>query len=217
MAHALTSSSLVTEAIAASRAARDERLATRRASLTGVSAFPRLQDEPLDRSARPADPNAQTTALPRRRDAELFEALRDRSRAHAAQSGSAPTVLLAALGARRDFGARETFTTALLGVGGIDVHLVEGTDPAVFAAALKDLPGNAIPVAVICSSPAQNAEHGAAVAQALREAGARSIYLAGRSRELAEGDQGLIDHELYDGMDVVAGLGVLLDELEVRA
>nr|WP_231979566.1 hypothetical protein [Tessaracoccus coleopterorum] len=60
------------------------------------------------------------------RDSQVFEDLRDRSDA-ARAAGNEPKVLLAALGARRDFGGREGFTSNLLQVGGIATVLAEGS------------------------------------------------------------------------------------------
>lgn len=215
MTQALTRSSLVADRLAASRAARDEQLAHRTASLTGVSAFPRLADEPLEREQRPEATQTGDVTLTPRRDAEIFEALRDRSRRHEQTAGAPPTVLVAGIGARRDYGARETFTTSLLGVGGIATRLVEGTDPQSVA---DTAAADGLPVVVLCSSPALNAEHAADFARALRAAGVQRVYLAGNpARELAEADRELVDGSLSDGMDVVAGLTRLLDELGVSA
>ena len=207
-------SSLVTDRLAASTAERDRRLSDRSAPLTGVSMFPQLTEPVLDRTPRP-DPAA--SALPRRRDAEPFEELRDRATA-LDEAGSPPTVLLAALGTRRDYGARETFTSSLLAVAGVRAEVVEGdgADPAVFADALRE---SGAPVAVLCSSPKQYAEHGAAVARALREAGASQVLLAGQASELgADGDGGdggdLVDGTISAGMDTLPFLRSLLDTLE---
>ena len=51
-------------------------------------------------------------------------------------------------------------------------------------------------------------------AAALREAGAKKVLMAGRTKELGD-DQGVVDGSLYDGMDVVAFLSDLLDDLGV--
>ncbi|MDO5681480.1 MAG: methylmalonyl-CoA mutase small subunit [Propionibacteriaceae bacterium] len=198
---------LVADRLAASAAERDRRLSDRSAPLTGVSMFPQAVEPAIERTPRPPAPDS---VLPRRRDAEMFEALRDRTSA-LGEGGNAPTVLLAALGSRRDFGARETFTTALLGVAGIGTTLVEGTDPAVFAQGLKDADTN---VAVLCSSAAMYAEHGQTVARALREAGATTVLIAGNAKELGEAPDGTVDGALFAGVDTVPLLTSILDTLE---
>lgn len=200
-------SALVADRLAASTAERDRRLSDRSAPLTGVSMFPQAVEPVIERTPRPAAPES---ALPRRRDAEMFEALRDRTAA-LGQGGSPPTVLLAALGSRRDFGARETFTTALLGVAGIGATLVEGTDPAAFAQGLKDA---GTTVAVLCSSAPMYSEHGQTVAQALRDAGAKTVLIAGNAKELGEAPDGTVDGALYAGVDTVPLLTSILDTLE---
>ncbi|WP_130011421.1 methylmalonyl-CoA mutase family protein [Serinicoccus sediminis] len=209
LVHALDHSSLVQDLLAASREERARRVADRTAPITGVSSFPAVDETPLVRVPRPA---RATGGLPRVRDAAVFEALRDRSSAHAERHGAPPQVLLAGIGARRDFGARETFTTSLLAAAGIRGNLVEGTDPQVFATALQEL---GPPVAILTSSADRYAEHGPAVARALREAGARRVLLAGSERELGSDAAPLVDGTVRAGMDVVAFLDGLLDTLEV--
>ncbi|MDO5498495.1 MAG: methylmalonyl-CoA mutase small subunit [Propionibacteriaceae bacterium] len=199
---------LITDRLAASTAERDRRLSDRSAPLTGVSMFPQTVEPVIERTPRPPAPES---ALPRRRDAEIFEGLRDRTEALAQTNGRQPAVLLAALGSRRDFGARETFTTSLLGVAGIGAPLVEGTDPDVFATGLKEA---GTKVAVLCSSAKMYAQHGAAVAQALRDAGARTVLIAGNAKELGDAPEGTVDGALFAGVDTIPLLTSILDTLE---
>ncbi|PZU43618.1 MAG: methylmalonyl-CoA mutase small subunit [Arsenicicoccus sp.] len=233
LARALDGSSLVADVLAASSAERARRIADRSAPITGVSSFPAVDEAPLERVPRPEPVSG---GLPRVRDAAVFEALRDRSRAHAEQHGAPPQVVLAGIGSRRDFGARETFTASLLAAAGIRGVLVEGTDAEVFAAAVRD---TGSPVAILTSSADRYAEHGPDVARALRDAGATQVLLAGAERELtprrADGDSDpdpapapdgrptpdadtdgpLVDGTVHAGMDVVAFLDALLDTLDV--
>lgn len=201
-------SALVADRLAASTAERDRRLSDRSAPLTGVSMFPQTVEPVIERTPRPAAPEP---ALPRRRDAEIFENLRDRTAALAETNGRQPAVLLAALGSRRDFGARETFTTSLLAVAGIGTPLVEGTDPAAFATGLKEA---GTTVAVLCSSAKMYAEHGAAVAKALRDAGATKVLIAGNAKELGDVPADTVDGALFAGVDTVPLLTSILDTLE---
>lgn len=198
---------VVHERLAQVRARTDERLATGSQPLTGVSTFPDLAATPLTRRPRtPLPPVAgEVEPLPRRRDAEVFERLRDRSQA-AAEAGSTPTVVLACLGARRDYGARETFTASFLAAGGIASVPVELDSASV--------PGGTA-AAVLCSSPALNAERGAAAVQALRDAGVGTVYLAGRPREV--GETAHLDGAVGQGSDAVTVLGDLLDVLGAPA
>lgn len=181
--------------------ARDETaraLATRAQPITGVSMFPQAVEEPLTRAARTALPEGGLAPM---RDAAPFEALRDRARAAATR----PTVVIAALGARRDFGARETFVTNVLAAGGITTETVEGTPADVAARASA----RHTDVVVLASSPQGYAAHAAPAVQGLREAGVGTILVAGRARELGEAT---VDGEVWDGMDVLA----LLDDLLTR-
>ncbi len=190
--------------------ARRTLLATRKLPITGVSMFPDHTEVQPERVARPEAP--EMGGLVPVRDSSVFEALRDRSAA-AREAGKAPRVLLACLGARRDFGGREGFTSNLYHVGGIDTILAEGTTPEDFARQLRDAGAT---IAVLCSSAKVYAKQGVAVANALREAGAQEVRLAGQLKELGTDDtDGVIDGTVFDGMDVVDLLTTTLDKLEV--
>ena len=133
----------------------------------------------------------------------------------AAASGTPARVLLACLGTRRDFGPRETFTSNLLHVAGIETILSEGGSPEEIAARFRD---SGATVAVLCSSKTRYTEEGVAVAAALRDAGAQRLLLAGRRAELGpDAPQDTVDAELYDGMDIVTFLTDLLEQLGAPA
>lgn len=189
-------------------AARAKGLATRKVPLTGVSMFPNYRETLPQRPARPEAPEYK--GLLPIRDAQLFENLRDRSDA-ARATGNGPKVLLALLGARRDFGGREGFTSNLFQVGGIETIGAEGKEPADFA---RQLTESGTTIAVLCSSARVYADQGIAVAQALRDAGATQVLIAGQIKELGTDEvDGLIDGNVFDGMDVVALLTATLDKL----
>ena len=188
--------------------ARAKLLATRKLPLTGVSMFPNHLEKALERAPRPAAP--KLGGIPFVRDSQVFEDLRDRSKA----AKKAPTVLLACLGTRRDFGGREGFTSNLYHVGGINTVIAEGTNPEVFVKAMQEAGTD---IAVLCSSAKVYAAHGLAVAKALKEAGAQEVRLAGQLKELG-GDEAevnaVIDGNVFDGMNVVELLTSTLDKLE---
>ena len=187
--------------------ARATLLATRKLPLTGVSMFPNYTEDKLDRRPRPAAPALSGLGVVR--DSAVFEALRDRSDAARAAGGN-PKVLLACLGARRDFGGREGFTSNLFQVGGIETVLAEGATPEDFAAKLKEA---GTTVAVLCSSAKVYAAQGIAVAEALRAAGAEQVLLAGQIKELGEGGDAAVDGNVFDGMNVVELLTNTLNKL----
>jgi methylmalonyl-CoA mutase len=169
--------------------------------------FPKPDEEPRQVPPRPAAP--VRAGLVPQRDSAVFEALRDRAKT----AGKAPEVFLACLGARRDFGGREMFTKALLGVAGIVTPASEGGTSAeivakVIAAGTKFV--------ILCSSAKVYAEQAKEVAQALKQAGVTAVYLAGRKAETgAEDVDTFIDGEVFDGMDVVAFLNSTLDQIGV--
>lgn len=187
-------SGAVAERLAATRAERDAALATRALPLTGTSTFPLAGETLLERTARVELPGE---GLPRRRDGEVFEALRERTAA-----GDVSVTVLA-LGPAREHTARLTFVSNLLGVAGIRPDVVE-------VASADDLPAAAGPVAVIASSKRGYADLAEASVSSLRAAGAERVLVAGSAKEV--GDTA-VDGEIRDGMDVVAFLEHLLDTL----
>ena len=188
-------------------AARAKQLATRKIPLTGVSMFPNYTEAKLERKARPEAP--ELAGLQAVRDSQVFEDLRDRSDA-ARAAGNEPKVMLAALGARRDFGGREGFTSNLYHVGGIATVLAEGSSPEDYVRQLKDIDAK---VVVLVSSAKVYADQGVAVAKALREAGAEEVLVAGQIKELGEGGADAVDGNVFDGMDVVELLTNTLNKL----
>ncbi|MFI9157690.1 methylmalonyl-CoA mutase family protein [Kitasatospora aureofaciens] len=198
-------SGLVGERIAATWAERSGKLAKRREPVTGVSEFPHLDEQPLVREPAPASPSG---GLPRVRRAEAYEALRDRSDAFLAETGARPKLFLASIGSAAAHTARTTFAANLFQAGGIATVSAEGVDPAAFASAFAD---SGATVACLCSSDALYGEHAAAVAGALKEAGAQRVLLAGRLGEVPAG----VDEFIYAGGDAIAVLTSLLDLIGV--
>ena len=197
-------SGLVAERIAATVAERTTRLASRKQPITGVSMFPMKDEQPVTAKARPA---VTLGGLKAARDAEVFEAVRDR-----AAAGDKPKVFLACLGARRDFGGREMFTNNVLLAGGIDFPSSEGGTPDEIAAKAG---ASGSRMAILCSSAKVYATQAIDVATALKGAGIESVYIAGRTSEIGAEDTSVIDGEVFDGMDVVAFLEGALDRIGV--
>jgi methylmalonyl-CoA mutase len=206
MVAALTSG-LVADRIGATSTERAKRLSTRKLPLTGVSMFPKPDEEPVKAKPRPAAPERH--GLAPHRDAEVFEALRDR----AAGAETTPSVFLACLGARRDFGGRETFTGALLGVGGIERPSSEGGTADEIVAKVTQSGAKFV---ILCSSAKVYAAQAVEVARALKAAGVATVYIAGRKTETASDEvDSVIDGEVFDGMDVVAFLNEAMDRIGV--
>ena len=181
--------------IGALREARAKAVATRREALTGDTEFPFLAEKPvtvLDVApvAGEAAPGfgsgtaVACDALPAGRLAEPFEALRDASDAWLARTGRRPQVFLANLGPIPAFNARATFAANAFAAGGIEALGNDGfADPAAAAAAFKE---SGADLACICSSDALYETQAVETAKALAEAGAGTVYLAGRPAALAD-------------------------------
>ena len=69
---------------------------------------------------------------------------------------------------------------------------------------------------ILCSSAKVYAAQAIDVATALKNAGIKTVLIAGRRAETGSDDAGeLIDGEIFDGMDVAGFLSTTLDELGV--
>ena len=201
----------VDEWITATCEARAAGLVTRKIPLTGVSMFPKQDEAPLkDFLPRPAAPSY--AGLRFKRDSEVFEVIRDRARTHENTTGKKPSVVLACLGERRDFGVREQFTTNLLLVGGLDFAQIEGPTPQDIVAKANEVGTSMV---ILASSGAVYAEQAMAAARAAKAAGL-TVWLAGRKTEVGDDAVGeVIDGEIFDGMNIVAFLTETLNQMEV--
>ena len=136
---------------------------------------------PIPPSPRRAAPEQMFEPLPAIRLAEPFEALRDASDRMLARTGARPKIFLANLGTLADFTARATFAKNFFEAGGIEAVNREQRQPPLplhraFKASGAPSPACARPTA------STNGRRPTA-AEALKAAGARHIYLAGRPGE----------------------------------
>ncbi|PAY24897.1 methylmalonyl-CoA mutase [Dietzia natronolimnaea] len=198
---AITSGS-VADAIARVRQARDADIAHRTAPVTGVSEFPNLAEPPLDATRRGGEDY---------RYGRDFEALRDRSDAHLESTGARPTVLLAGLGPMAETTGRVTFVANLLAAGGIDARnpLATAADQYAGVRETED-------IAVLCGADKRYATEGPDAVRALREAGVGTVYLAGAEKGFPAEATDRPDGYLATGIDAVAALTTLLDQLGVK-
>lgn len=147
--------------------------------------------------------------LPRRRDAEPYEILRDRSDALLAAHGKRPAVFLANIGPLAAFNARATFAKNAFEAGGIAALGNDGfPDHAAMAEAFARSDAT---IACLCSSDALYETDAADAARAMKAAGCTRLYLAGRpgAHEAAWREAG-IDAFVSIGVDL---LGLLEDAL----
>jgi methylmalonyl-CoA mutase len=203
--------------VGAAADARTRQIASGRVELTGVSAFPRLGDDgitaaPHPRAATLSSPSVETVeALPLRRLAAPFEALRDRADCSAA-GGKPPRVFLASLGTLADFNTRATWIRNYLAAGGIEAIATDGfTNSADVGAAFA---ASGARVACICSTDAIYGELGEATASVLKAAGAAHVCLAGRPKEQqAALSAAGVDTFIFAGGDAITTLTALHDVL----
>jgi methylmalonyl-CoA mutase len=175
--------------------ARSAKLAKRREPVTGVSEFPNLAERLVERAPAPVPPSG---GLPRVRRDEAFEALRARSDAHLAATGSRPRIFLAALGPAAAHTARLSFASNLFQAGGIE-PVTEG--------AFEDSGATEV---CLCSSDTLYEERAAEVAGALKATGAGHVFLAGRPGQYPD-----VDAYVFAGCDAVAVLSATLDRMGV--
>lgn len=141
--------------------------------------------------------------LPNLRLAEGFEQLRDASDEFKATYGGWPAIFLANIGTVADFTGRAAFAKNFFEAGGIEA--IPGAGGAEVAAIVRDFKGSAARFAVLCGTDALYAGPGAAIAKALKDAGAAVVYLAGRGgdQEAALRAAG-VDEFIFIGCDAKA-------------
>ncbi|OBI48481.1 methylmalonyl-CoA mutase small subunit [Mycobacterium sp. E796] len=170
----------IAEQIAEVAAWRADDIAHRRTAITGVNEYPNLEEPPLTQ----AEPQEDSPSGVRRYAAE-FEALRDRSDAFLARTGSRPKALLLPLGPLAEHNIRTTFAANLLASGGIEAIDPGPVDAAGVGAAVA---GADSPVAIICGTDKRYHDEASGVVEAARKAGAARVYLAGPEKALGELD-----------------------------
>lgn len=198
----------IADRVGAALARRDESVAHRRTSVTGVNEFPNLDEKPL------GDGTADTTDVPLggpklARVGRAFEELRDRSDAVLAADGRRPSVLLLPLGSVAEHNGRTTFIANLLAAGGISaINPGPLTADGIAAAAAEA----GSPIAVLCGTKPRYAQDGPAALAAARAAGFDRVLLAGPDKEWPDGGD-TPDGSLRVGIDAVSTLRDLLDRL----
>jgi methylmalonyl-CoA mutase len=145
-----------------------------------------------------------------------FEALREASDAWVDEHGERPRVFLATIGSPAHFTARATYAKNFFEAGGFGVVTSSGfKDPEAAAQAFQN---SGSKVAVICSSDKLYPEVVPHYAARLKQAGARSVVLAGNpaANEAAWRAAG-VDRFIFIKCDVLATLRAILKEEGVLA
>ncbi len=180
--------------LAQSAAEKQHRLAVREDAVTGVSEFPFLQEKPVLR--KPAG-EARTGGLPRLRWAEPYEALRDRSDAFLAETGSRPAVLAVTTGAPKTFAARLDYVRNLLLPAGVET-VACGSD---------GVPAKVPAVCVLVA--ADDVEPSADLCAELRQRGAVALLRAGKGTDWP------VDGYVHVGCDALAVMTTTMKDLGV--
>ena len=145
-----------------------------------------------------------------RRYAADFEALRDRSDAYLARTGSRPKALLLPLGPLAEHNIRATFASNLLASGGIEAINPGPVDAAAVAAAVAEAGSPA--VAVICGTDKRYHDEATEVLEAARSGGVSRVYLAGPEQALGD-TRSRPDEFLTAKINAVQALSDLLTRL----
>lgn len=209
---AILASGALKEQCLADAARRQADLASGRADLIGVTAYPALDPDAPD--AGPIFPDAPAPeGFPAPVYlAEPFERLADA----AAAVPSRPQVFLATIGEAADFGARATFAVNRCAVAGVQAIPPEThADAQACARAFK---ASGAKAAILCGTDKAYAEEAAAYAGALKSAGAGLVWLAGRPSKDAAGLKAAgVDHFTHLRSDKLEELSTLLAALGVDA
>ncbi|MBX3427167.1 MAG: methylmalonyl-CoA mutase small subunit [Pirellulales bacterium] len=146
--------------------------------------------------------------------AQPFEELRDACDAWAVKHGAPPQVLLASLGRPAQHGPRSQYSKSFFEAGGFLV--IQDEAAGTIDAAVAALDKHQAPIAVLCSTDEIYAEQAATAAQRLKQAGAKTVVLAGvpGANEAAWREAG-VDRFIFMKCDVLATLRELLAGLGV--
>jgi methylmalonyl-CoA mutase len=190
----------------ATRVVRDADIAHRQAPITGVSEFAFPAEAPVLREPAPVPPGGGVvTPL---RYAAAYEALRDRCDAAVVR----PTVFLAALGPFAAYTARVGFATNLFQAAGLNVVVGSGDPDEIVAAFVA----SGSTVACLCSSDKIYSASAASEAAALKAAGAKYLWIAGKPGKDEESDHAAgMDGYLFAGCDALDVLTTTLGVLGV--
>ena len=147
----------------------------------------------------------QIVPLPPERAAAPFERLREASDLRLDRTGRRPSVYLATIGTPAEFAARCGFAENVFAAGGIQAS--GGTGSVAIDVLAERFEQSGAEIACICGTDAAYAETAEAMARALKSAGARMVFLAGKPGDRqAEWRAAGIDSFLHAGCDILACL-----------
>ncbi|HWL67067.1 MAG TPA: methylmalonyl-CoA mutase family protein [Geminicoccus sp.] len=186
---------LVEDLLAERRASRRTRVATRRRPILGVSLYP----DAGEREVPPKRDQQPGRRLPRIRDAQELEDLRDR----VLQAGLAPVPVLTLGPAARHTG-RLGFAQGLLAAAGLEAAVIDRPDAVPPEARLV----------LIAGDDADYAEGGVAAVRRLRETGINDVHLMGQPRDVAPAlAEAGVGRFVRQGDDLMAYLEDVVEQL----
>jgi methylmalonyl-CoA mutase len=215
-----------------------ERVATRKLPLTGLSTYPTLDDPPTPDQAPNHAPNqapnqagstgveslpstsayVEVAALGRLRLAAPFERLRDAAQRHVVR----PRVYACNLGLLAAHQARLEFASNCFAAGGLELCPSDGfalDDLDMLIGSVREgMRASGCALAVVCGRDQDYSRLAAAVVVALRNSGAKAVWIAGRPPSPHDADSWGLDPELpprfmYLGGDVLIELEFALAQL----
>ncbi len=186
-----------------SRAARMQKIVTRKIVSLGNSHFAQLDAPCVDTLiTRPLETDQDLEPVGALRDGIPFEQLADRAQKLSAHTS--PAIYLLCIGSRKAWKARSDFASDLFAAGGLATKVQTlDSDPA-----LGGLDTAKTPIICLCGADADYDSSARELIARLRDAGVRHIVLAGRS-ELAG-----LDDTIFTGCDAHAVLDRVLLVLE---
>lgn len=150
---------------------------SRQKPITGVSEFPPLDGNGVEREPRPQYSPPTPVSAPMR-DAAIFEAFRQQA-ASLQQDEKPLTIPVVAVGELREYGPRLTFTKNLLAIAGIAAEVIPHTEES----GLDESLVKNCPIVVVAGSPAGYQDHGRLILTSLNRAGVTRIIAAGQEKE----------------------------------
>jgi methylmalonyl-CoA mutase len=163
----------------------------------------------LAAALRDDDQPARTEPLPRQREAELFEQMRDASDAWLKRHGRRPAAAVVRWGPASENRAQVDFAVNLLAVGGLEAMVSGAADS--LEAAVEAFAETGTSSALLCSDRATSSEAIPELAQNLKRRGALRVYLvAAPGGHEGEWRAAGVDGFLCEGCDVHQALRDLL-------
>ncbi|MEM9738851.1 MAG: methylmalonyl-CoA mutase family protein [Pseudomonadota bacterium] len=224
--------------VAEYRAKRRQEIATRQASITGVSEFPLLNEVPAPVAepsfANPregiSDTGLKAMVPGYRADggedsegepfwpirlSEPFERLRDHAAARETVTGRCPAIFLATLGPLAEHTARVDYARNFFAAGGIEAKAAP-TPPSSIGEMVAAWNASGCVLAILCGSDNRYSEEAEAAAKRMKAEGVQRLYLAGKPRAQEDAWRAAgIDSFIHMGVDVVSALELAHAELGI--